>query len=216
MLALIFANGEIDDGARVRRALSDAHDALIVAADGGARMAQHYGVQPHAVIGDMDSLSGDELTALRQQGARILQHPPEKDETDLELALVWAAEQGADVLRVIGATGGRLDQTLSNVYLLALPALDHCDVQLLAGKQAIWLARAGRTEISGAQGDTVSLIPLNGTVRGVHTESMYYPLRDEDLFFGPARGVSNVLTSPHAAVTVREGVLLIVHTSGRA
>ena len=76
-------------------------------------------------------------------------------------------EQGANWLRVIGATGGRLDQTLSNIYLLALPALEGCDVQLLAGKQAIWLAREGVTEIHGAADDTLSLIPLNGTVRGV-------------------------------------------------
>jgi thiamine pyrophosphokinase len=87
---------------------------------------------------------------------------------------------------------------------------------LVAGKQAVWLARAGRTDISGAAGDTVSLIPLNGTARGVRTEGLYYPLRDEDLYFGPARGVSNVMNGEQAAVMLREGVLLVVHTIGRA
>lgn len=216
MNALIFANGEIDDGEMVSRALDHAANALVVAADGGARVAEHYGLHVDAVIGDMDSLEQHELERLRQAGTAVYQHPAEKDETDLELALNWAAGQGANWLRVIGATGGRLDQTLSNVYLLALPALTGRDIQLVAGKQAIWQARAGVTEISGAEGDTLSLIPLNGTVRGVTTHNLYYPLKDEDLYFGPARGVSNVLMAARASVTVREGVLLVVHTIGRA
>jgi thiamine pyrophosphokinase len=216
MKALIFANGDIDDGAMVERALAHAPDALIVAADGGARVAAHYGLTPGAVIGDMDSLSADELAALAASGTQMLRYPAEKDETDLELALLWAVERGADWLRVIGATGGRLDQILSNIYLMALPALAGRDAQLVAGKQAAWLAHAGTTEIFGAPGDTISLIPLSGIVRGVRTDALYYPLRDEDLFFGPARGVSNVMTGEHAAVSLREGVLLVVHTIGRA
>ncbi len=213
MKALIFANGEIADGAMVDHALAAASDALIVAADGGARVAQHYGLAPQIVIGDLDSLSGDEQAALT---AQIIRHPAEKDETDLELALLWAVEQGADWLRVIGGTGGRIDQTMSNIYLLALPILESRDVKLVAGKQAIWLARPGATRIAGAKGDTVSLIPLTGAARGVRTENLYYPLNDETLEFGPARGVSNVMTAAELVVTVGDGVLLVVHTLGRA
>jgi thiamine pyrophosphokinase len=164
----------------------------------------------------MDSLDAGEIESLKAAGTTILRYPAEKDETDLELALLWAAAQGADWLRVIGATGGRLDQILSNIYLLSLPALVGRDAQLVAGKQAAWLAHPGRTPLEGAPGDTISLIPLNGTVRGVRTENLYYPLREEDLFFGPTRGVSNVMTEPQAAISVREGVLLVVHTIGRA
>ncbi len=216
MDVLIFANGDIDDGVMVRRALAHAPDALIVAADGGARVATHYGLHIDTVIGDTDSLPVDELAALEAQGTQIVRHPVEKDETDLELALIWAVERGATWLRVIGATGGRLDQILSNIYLLALPNLDSCNVQLVAGKQAAWLARPGETVIQGAPGDTVSLIPLNGVVNGVVTTNLYYPLNDEDLFFGPARGVSNVMTTNEAIVSVRAGVLLVVQTIGRA
>ncbi len=216
MKTLIFANGAVDDGEMVERALADASDALVVAADGGVRVASHYGLSVDAVIGDMDSLTPDEVDALEAQDATVLRHPVEKDETDLELALTWAVGQGADWLRVIGATGGRLDQALSNIYLLALPILEGRDVKLVAGNQATWLMRPGRIEIAGAEGDTVSLIPLNGTVRGVRTENLYYPLKDEDLYFGPARGVSNVMTTARAAVTVRTGFLLVVHTLGHA
>src|SRR5438552_1988013 len=121
MNALIFANGEIDDGEMVDRALAQAGDALIVAADGGVRVAEHYNLRVNTVIGDMDSLTDEQHQRLTEQQATILKHPAEKDETDLELALIWAVKQGANWLRLVGATGGRLDQILSNIYLLALP-----------------------------------------------------------------------------------------------
>ena len=48
----------------------------------------------------------------------------EKDETDLELALLAAVDMGADEIKVIAALGGRLDHTLANLSLLALPQLE--------------------------------------------------------------------------------------------
>lgn len=214
--ALIFANGDIDDGQMVRRALAEAGDALLIAADGGARVAEHYGIAPQVIIGDMDSVAPETLTRLTAAGALALAYPPAKDETDLELALLYAAEQGATWIRVVGAVGGRLDQTLSNVYLLALPALHGVDARLVAGEEETSLLTPGSLDIDGAAGDTISLLPISGTARGVSTEALLYPLSGEDLHFGPARGVSNVMTGAKARVHLREGVLVIVHTIGRA
>jgi len=214
--ALIFANGDLNDGVMVRRALANLPDALSIAADGGARAAVFFDRQPDVVIGDMDSIEPELLDSLEINGTEILRHAVEKDETDLELALLYAARAGCTVIRVIGALGSRLDQTLSNIYLLALPGLAGRDVRLVSGAQEAWLLQAGAAAISGQPGDTVSLLPLNGPVEGVHTRGLYYPLRGETLAFGPARGVSNVLTEAEAAVTVAAGTLLIIHTAGRA
>jgi thiamine pyrophosphokinase len=215
MKALIFANGKPKQGVMVRRALAEAEGARLIAADGGARIAWRFGLQPHTVIGDMDSLTEAELATLESQGASIQRYPPEKNETDLELALLYAAEQGATWIRVLGAIGGRFDQMLANVYLLALPALENADVALVARKQVIRLLRAGEHELVGKPGDTISLIPISGDVR-VSTQGMKYPLRDETLHFGPARGISNVMEGMKAHVSIAEGVLLAVHTEGRA
>ena len=69
-----------------------------------------------------------------------------------------------------------------------------------------------RQGLPGRIGDLVSLLPLGDRVDGVTTEGLRYPLRDEPLVAGPARGQSNVRMSPHAAVTIRRGRLLIVET----
>lgn len=200
----------------VRRALAQMPDALVIAADGGARLARYFGHVVHAVIGDMDSITEADLQRATSTNAAILRYPAAKNETDLELALLYAVKQGAQWIRIIGAVGDRLDQTLSNVYLLGLPALAEVDVRLVASKQETWLSDSGIAIIDGAPGDTVSLIPLSGIVEGIRTEGMHYPLNNETLFFGPARGVSNVLDGSRAVVHFDKGILLIIHTIGRA
>ena len=214
--ALVFANGDINDGPRVRQALAAAPDALVIAADGGARIAAYFERRVDLIVGDMDSVDDDTLAQLEADGAEIERHPVHKNETDLELALMRAVERGARWIRIVGGLGGRLDQSLSNVYLLALPVLAGCDVALVAERYEARLLLPGATSISGADGDTVSLIPLSGAARHIRTENLYYPLVDEDLLFGPARGVSNVMTGPTARISFDGGVLLLVHTLGKA
>ena len=214
--ALIFANGRLAAGPLLRQTRAEMPQALVIAADGGARLARSCGLDVDVVIGDMDSIDAQLLEELEKAGAQLLRHPPDKDETDLELALKWAADQSIRCLRVFGALGGRLDQTLANVSLLALPELEHCDVQLLDGNQRAWLLRPGAHEVIGAAGDTISLLPLHGPVRGIVSEGLRWELRDEALLPGPARGISNLLTGPRAGLRFSEGLLLVVHTRGRA
>jgi thiamine pyrophosphokinase len=216
LTAWIFANGDTYDGPVVRQVLDTGADAWIIAADGGARHAQYFGLTVHTLIGDMDSLTADEVEELAASGADIHRYPAAKNETDLELALIHAAEAGAHCIRVFAAIGDRLDQTLGNVYLLALPVLRGLDTRIVAGKQEAWLFYPGDTVIHGAAGDTVSLIPISGEAQGVRTENLHYPLYDETLAFGPARGISNVMDGDTARVWLRGGALLVVHTLGRA
>lgn len=201
----------------VRKVMNSAHEPVIIAADGGARTAQRvFQLTPDIVIGDMDSLSEAEVAELIAQGVPVLRHPREKDETDLELALKWAADHGTTWIRVVGGLGGRLDQTFGNVHLMALDELDGLDVRLIAGKQQVWVVGPGQHEMRGEIGDTISLIPLGSAAEHVTTDGLYYPLNGETLDFGPARGISNVLDSRSALVSLKRGHLLIVHTIGRA
>jgi thiamine pyrophosphokinase len=215
--ALIFANGDPYPGEMVRRILADAGDAHIIAADGGARMARFYGYTPHVILGDMDSLSSSDLTFFEQAGAALERFPAEKAETDLELALQYAARKGITWLRIIGAVGNRFDQTIANVHLLTLPELVNVDAGMVSGGQAIYVLRPGLHTFHGQPGDTISLIPLSASVADIETKDLKYPLNKETLYFGPARGVSNVLdTADTGQVSFPSGMLLAVHTVGRA
>jgi thiamine pyrophosphokinase len=209
MRAVIFANGEFPDPQSARDLLRA--DDLVIAADGGARHAWDAGVIPHVVIGDLDSLSPGEQARVEATGSRVVRFSPRKDETDLELALQYAAREGATEIVVLAALGGRLDQTIANLLLLALPELSGIVVHVVEGAQTAFLIQ-DEAFVEGQPGDTVSLIPLGGDAVGVTTEGLEWPLDEETLRFGPARGVSNVLLTEQARVCVREGLLLCVVT----
>ncbi len=216
MQVLLFANGELKRGAMLDRALNSLESPHVICADGGALHARALGLTPHTIIGDLDSLTAAELAQFKAAGAEIIQHRQEKDETDLELALRHCRRIGASSITILCALGGRFDQALANILLLTLPELRDMRIEIVAGDQSARLLRPGSHRLEGERGDTVSLIPLGAAAEGITTSALQYPLADESLRLGPARGISNVMLNDTARVDFRCGLLLLVHTSGRA
>lgn len=183
---------------------------LRVAADGGARYLLALDLLPHIAVGDFDSLVPEQLELLERAGVEVQRHSVHKNETDLELALLQAIEYGATCIYVLAALGGRPDQQLANLQLLTHPALAQADVRMLHDRWELFAIRQS-ARIYGAPGDIVSLLPMTDEVAGIVTDGLYYPLRDESLSLGPARGVSNVLVGKQASISVRSGILLCMH-----
>jgi thiamine pyrophosphokinase len=211
--ALIFANGKQFDAEAVRELVRP--EDFLVAADGGLRHMRRLGLQPHLLIGDLDSAAPDEVSLLREKGIRVLQYPAEKDETDLELALQVTAREGYQTIMVLGGLGGRLDMTLANIFLLMLPELAGKDVSFVDGIESVSLIWPGPGYvIIGRPGDQVSLLPWGGPAAGIWTEGLYYPLKGETLFPERSRGISNLLVVDRASVALETGLLICIHTRG--
>jgi thiamine pyrophosphokinase len=211
--ALILADGAPAERAALDRAWPGWADGidLVVAADGGARHAPGLGRPIDLWVGDGDSLGASGLEALRAAGVPIELAPADKDESDTELAIVAAVASGASRLTIVGALGGtRLDHSLANVWLLAHDALVGREAYLLDGRARIRLLSSGRHDLSGRVGDVVSLFPFGGDAQGLTTTGLRYPLAGEPLRSGPARGLSNVREAPDAALSVRNGRVLVV------
>jgi thiamine pyrophosphokinase len=197
---------------------------LVIAADGGARKADRVGFVPQLVVGDGDSLGESGLAEVRAAGIPLELAAATKDESDLELAVLAAVARGAGRLTILGAMGGpRFDHALANAWLLAHPMLDGRPVVLLDARTRVRLlsaraaggaaaARPAEAILAGAPGDLVSLFPFGADAEGVITDGLAYPLQDEPLRAGPARGLSNVRTGTEARVSIRSGRLLIVET----
>jgi thiamine pyrophosphokinase len=206
---LIFANGIISDTSWIEPYLEQAR--AIIAADGGLRHVLALGRRPDVLIGDLDSLPAGVEENMPDWGIEIIRHPSAKEETDLELALLFARRRFSEAeLLILGGFGGRLDQTLANIMLMAHPELIDRPVRLIEARESAWLV-TGETVITGRPGDIVSLIPLGGSVRVSETTGLRWPLRDEMLVFGPARGISNEMTAERATVSLLEGMLLCIH-----
>jgi thiamine pyrophosphokinase len=210
MRAVVVANGRLSHPAHDRARLRP--DDWILAADGGLHNCRLLGLTPAVVIGDLDSVSPSDLPPLQSSGVAIVQHPTHKDETDLELALAYAAAHGAREIMVLGALGDRWDQTLANAFLLASPTLAAIPTWLVDGLQRMTLARPGAPlALRGRPGETLSLLPLAGDSHGVTTSGVEYPLDHETLHFAATRGVSNTLLGTTATVQITAGLLLVVH-----
>jgi thiamine pyrophosphokinase len=222
MDALILADGDGPARDELDRAWPgwDASIGLVIAADGGARLAGPLGVRIDRWVGDGDSLGEEALARLEASGVPIERANSEKDESDTELAVRAALREGAGGIVIVGGLGGRrIDHALANIGLLAMPELADRGAVILDGRSRLTLIQApdaaGRAvdrPLPGRTGDLVSLLPVGPGVDGVTTRGLEYALVDEPLPVGAARGLSNVRTDADAGVTVKAGSLLVVES----
>jgi len=123
------------------------HAPVLVAVDGGARLALDAGVVPEAIVGDFDSL-GD----LSVPGARKL-HLPDQNFTDFQKCLS-AVE--TPLFLGVGFLGGRLDHQLAAfTALLQEPR----PVVLLAPRELAFVAPQTLT-LDLPEGSPISVYPL--------------------------------------------------------
>ena len=187
----------------------------MIAADGGAYKANDLGLLPDVIVGDGDSITPDREVRTGSS-TEVLRHPAAKDESDTELALLEAVRRGAKRIVIVGAIGGeRLEHQVANLLLLSLPELAGVDARIVDGASEMWVIGhngPATADIHGTVGDFVSLLPLSDAVQGVTTRDLLYPLTDATLTQGPARGLSNELAAPSAAVTTKSGRLAVIHT----
>ena len=206
----VFVNGQLRCPGETK-ALASAAD-LVIAANGGSQNARSVGIRPNVIVGDLDSLSAAARIELALDGAEMIQYPEAKDETDLELALLEAVARGADEIVVLTALGGRTDQMLANILLLALPALEGIRACIADGVELVSLVR-DQVEFVGRVGDVLSLIPLGRDCHDIWTQGLQYPLAGDTLWLAKARGISNVFTQDRANVRLGHGTLLAIHRS---
>ena len=209
-VVVVVAGGEAPDP-EAMRAISE--DAVVVTADGGLDHAHASGLDVAIAVGDFDSASRETVAAAKTAGTRIERHPPDKDATDLELALDAAMELRPRRVVVLAGIGDRLDHLLSLFLLLASPRYAGVELDAHVGSASAHVVR-DRRRLTGESGELLSLFALHGPAEGVRTEGLAFALEGETLLPGSSRGVSNVFVGESATVTVDRGVLLALRSGG--
>jgi len=204
--AIVFAGGDpVPAGVAARLAA----DAFVIAADSGLAQALALGRHVDLVVGDLDSVDLDQLATARAAGSEVEAHLPEKDQTDLELALDAACRRGARVLTVVGGHGGRLDHLLANLTVLASPRWAGVHLDGWLGDAYVVVVRDA-VVLEAEPGSVLTLVALGGPAQGVRTDGLRYPLADEELAAGTSRGVSNEFVDDRARIELRSGALLAI------
>lgn len=197
--AVIISAGSIENYAYTQ-AFIEADD-FVICADGGLVHAEKMGVVPNLAVGDFDSYAGPVTGEVRRFN-------PEKDYTDTHIAVTEALERGYREIILLGATGTRLDHTLSNIGLLEYIALKGGTGYVINETNKITVINK-TTVIEPEEGWHLSLIPI-GRVKGVTLKGLKYPLHNYDLKFSESLAVSNEFTDGAAVIEIKEGSLIVV------
>ncbi|MDP6275218.1 MAG: thiamine diphosphokinase [Candidatus Poseidoniia archaeon] len=180
-----------------------ARDALVVGADGGGERLLAAGIQPDAIVGDMDSLSATARTQLADQLVR----DDDPGRSDLEKAVAWARAQGADAITVVGWSGGRLDHTLAALALAFEGVVFHDDRFRVS-------AVAGGAEFTAEPGTLFSLLALPEAT--ISVSGARWELTRETLAMG-ARGLHNEIgTGGRVRIECHSGKLLLLEGNFQA
>lgn len=225
MRCVIFLAGAIADDQPVLDLTRTA--SCLICADGGVAHVRRLGLRPDLLIGDLDSVSADDLAWIQVTSVPVRQYPCEKDETDAELAILAAAEllpaQGGPAQRheiiLAGALGDRPDHVLGTQLLACRMAVQlaaqacrfiltdgRCSLYTLCGGQTLDIDLPARSEKVWL----VSVVPISSTTSGLSYSGLAYPLSGAALPQGSTRGLSNRISGSQARISLDEGVALVI------
>ncbi len=198
-LCVIFGAGETFEP---RKAFGKSD--LIVAADGGYRIAKALGFSVDAVIGDFDSGEAPD-----DAEAFVIKLNRDKADTDMLAAVKFGLRRGYKTFVLYGGTGGRLDHTVANIAVLSyLNAFGAHGYLIERDAVATVIADEKFTLPKTARG-TVSVFAYGGAAEGVTLKGLSYELDNAELTPDFPIGVSNATKDARAEISVKHGSLLI-------
>ena len=198
--ALIIANGASCSSELLGQLLE--WSPLVVVLDSAMERVVELGIKVDVLLGDFDR--GFDADYYKETHYPIEVVPiPDQDKTDLEKAFDYLHARNIPAVNVVWATGKRADHTITNLtnivnYRDKLKIViidDHSKVFLLPKKFEKWYTA----------NTPISLIPV-GRVSGIHSENLFYPLKNDSLTIGYKTGSSNHVT--------KDGIVTILHEEG--
>jgi len=202
----------------------------LICCDGAVEKLVAVGLEPLAIVGDMDSISEE----LKVCFADRLYPSADQETNDLTKAVTYCLENGFDEVAILGATGLREDHTLGNIALLADYAVrlrsvclltdygrmdavlagmspdDHRPSGLDAGGPEVCATRDGRFTVARFgcyAGQQVSIFALDPATR-LHSLGLKYPLEDR-CFTSWWQGTLNEATGEQFSLSLDRGAVIV-------
>ncbi len=228
MHALILADGAFPEADKRHQLLKQAPH--IICCDGAVQKLHDFGLEPHAIVGDMDSIS----EALMERYADRLHSSSDQETNDLTKAVEFCITNGFEEVAILGATGLREDHTLGNIALLAEYAQQLKSVCLLTDYGRIDAFRSGMSindfvettydtkapevcttrdgkftvaRFHSFQGQQVSIFSLDPSTR-LSTMGLKYPVEDR-CFTSWWQGTLNESVGEQFSLSIDQGCLLV-------
>lgn len=172
---------------------------VLVAADGGADRALACGMEPEAVIGDLDSISAPARARLADR----LHHVTEQDSTDFDKAL---RNIDAPFVLATGVAGARIDHGFAILNALVRHRGPPC---LLVGPEDVIFHALHPVALRLTAGERVSLFPMTHLTG--RSEGLVWPING--IGFAPDGRIGTSNTASAADVRLdfdRPGMLVML------
>lgn len=177
---------------------------FVIAADGGYEPLKALGLRPDLAVGDFDSLG------YLPEDVPTLRHPPEKDDTDMMLAIYEGMARGFEDFIIFGGLGGRLDHSLANLQSLCYVSRKGSRAWLWGEDTALTAMTDGTIQFPAQCSGMFSVFAQGGNARGVWEKGSKYTLNGSELRFDCPMGVSNEFCGEAVEVSVADGTLAIL------
>ena len=209
MKSYIFIGGEVDKSA-LESPIPE--NALVIAADSGYDNAKSLGYAERCdfVVGDFDSTKEKAFCSR----TKIVRVPAEKDETDTQLAINIALQNGAQDMYIVGGLSGRLDHTLSNLHLLETLTKCGINATICDGKNRVrYLKERSSLLVPKSEYKYFGLILTTEKAKGVTVDGAKYLLKNTTLEkTNPSFAISNEVVENFAMISIKKGGLFVIES----
>lgn len=176
---------------------------ILIGVDGGAETIIKCGLTLHLAIGDFDSSNIDYI---KEHCNNIVGFPPQKDNSDLELTLIYLenVDWQIDEIIIYNATGNRLDHFYGAIN--ALITYSHLPIKIIDNLNLIYLING---EVSVKKND-YKYISFFATVPDtvISLKGFYYDLDKYPLAVNDNLCLSNEIKKDSAKVTINKKVIV--------
>lgn len=193
----------------------------VIALDGVADSFKKYGLVPHIILGDFDSVKSGDYWGIKTTfyQMEVFDQPYEgnfgtlivpaknQDLTDLEKGILFADKNGATSIVILNAVGGRMDHTLGNIGILRKYDSPTRSLQLFTSKEIIQFVKDETVTITGKPGDYCAVMGYPEawmTTQGLTYNGDRYPL-----ILGVQESICNTLAAPEATIEIAGEAIVI-------
>ncbi|OYP02998.1 thiamine diphosphokinase [Lachnotalea glycerini] len=187
----------------------------MIGVDKGIEICYEYEIMPSIIMGDFDSVRMDTLKYYENHSdIKIHRFKPEKDDTDTQMAILWAVQIESTEIAIIGATGSRIDHLLGNIQSLSIALEKNINCYIIDSNNKIMLIKDS-LEIKKKEqyGTYLSLLALTNQVTGLTLTGFKYPLYEYNLTNQSGGfGVSNEIVEERAKIMFQSGILIMIQS----
>lgn len=185
-----------------------AEEPIVIVLDGAMHRFKEFCFRADFLIGDFDSDSHAFEELNKQFPGIEIKAMPDQNATDFEKGIHFACSLNPSEITVLWGTGKRSDHFFMNcANLIAFP--QEVTIQLVDDHSVVYQLPK-HFEKDFQAGQQLSLIPI-GTVTGITTSNLRYPLNNESLILGQKNGNSNeVIETGKVTISFNTGALLLM------